>query len=128
MYNIERYYNRDKTELRFKRTFIKSLDGIIFSEKLQCITFSVYYNKSLDNVIFPDSLQKIIFGRKFNKSIDTLGATKNSSNLHTIIFGHNFNQPLNNLPSSIEHLTFHIPHNIREHNKSTILTKDNQNN
>ncbi|AYV79936.1 MAG: hypothetical protein Gaeavirus2_18 [Gaeavirus sp.] len=105
---FERLYNNDKTVLTFHKDFNQSLDSVIFADSLQTIIFGRRFNQPLDNTNFPCTLQVIIFGSCFNQPLNII---KFPLNFRAITFGQNYKQSLDNLPCSLEKLTFYSINN-----------------
>ncbi|AYV79873.1 MAG: hypothetical protein Gaeavirus1_10 [Gaeavirus sp.] len=93
MNDIGKYYC-DGTKFVFDDYFNKSLDTIIFSDKLESITFGCAFNQSLSCIKFPDTITYIEFGYAFDQPI--IG-TRFPTNLEFLKFGESFNQPIDAL-------------------------------
>lgn len=115
-------------EMHFRRTFVDSLEGIVWPrrlkvlrvdsceqlypmagvlwpESLQNLTFGGDFNQSMEGAIFPGSLQQLTFGFCFNQSIEGIRWPKG---LRRLSFGYGFDQPIEAvmLPDSVTQLAF----------------------
>ncbi|AYV79895.1 MAG: hypothetical protein Gaeavirus1_32 [Gaeavirus sp.] len=103
--DIYKYYNHNRTVLRFPDELNESINHIELSPKTRSIIFGYQYNESIDLITFPPNLQTIEFGNDFNQPIDKV---KFPSKIISISFGCKFNQPIHKVifPTSIESLSF----------------------